>query len=478
MKIFVILLILLVRLVDLVISRGDKITGYSCSTEKDYSISFSCDESPKSVGYVRFTCNKTFIKYFVEEVSLDCSMPTLDTYFSEYFKGYHHMKKLNLSNIDLSSFGKYYYFEQFPELLEINLSHNKLTSIPFDVFEHNWSLRSIDLSFNQISKIAISTHFDRSALTKIDIPHMLLTRNEILNRWPNYVSSLSLDLSHNQFQDFDSSCLPTRFVVLNIAQNSIHMTNLTLSTGIISLHAAGSRIDRISVADNLMNLKHLNVSGCGIQNMDKVIAKLDSNLHTFDASFNFVGELSGDAFSKLESLEYLSLKATNLTNAQFTGFHHHNNLKTLDISFNNLKQINFTSLGHAFDGLKMLYVDGNELSRLDGLLEINFPKLEWIGLSQNNFSCDYLIRVFGTWNRLASALNDIYEVACHPTSKSIEVTLSPEAKVAHHHHTIIICLLLLQCIIFFVCFIIIFRFFYVKRRSNYSTSEQTIMTDV
>lgn len=129
MKIFVIALILLICLIDLVISRGDKINGYNC--KESYSIfdpiEFTCDaKSSETVNYTEFFCQKTNKtlgpRYDIEEVSFDCSIPHLNTYLSTYFKGYRFLYKLNLRNIDLLSLEKENLLG-FERLWEINLLH-------------------------------------------------------------------------------------------------------------------------------------------------------------------------------------------------------------------------------------------------------------------------------------------------------------------------------------------------------------------
>lgn len=65
----------------------------------------------------------------------------------------------------------------------------------------------------------------------------------------------------------------------------------------------------------------------------------------------------------------------------------------LDISYNNLRSINFETFLPYLKHLSELYLDGNGLTVLDGLSNQTFPELRTVGLSRNRFRCPYILKI-------------------------------------------------------------------------------------
>lgn len=497
MKIFVIFLISISSMISLVKSRGDKISSYQCDKTKRYVISVTCDDNYGDSPITKFRCHELdFGLHGIDEISFNCSIPSL----GRYFRRYRDIIVLNLSNITLLGL-KERNFVNLLKILEINLSHNLLSRIPSNVFANNKLLQVANFSFNQISQIE-SLAFVGAAnnLTTIDISHNFLSE---LDR--DAFSSLEnlqfLNASYNKFKIFDFNCIQSKQLNLDISWNFLHLSYLTLTPNIVSLNAAENRVDRINGVGDIV---HLNVSSCGIQNMVDVIANLSSSLQSLDASFNFIGKLNQDTFAKLENLEYLTLKSTNLSNIQFTTFLHQRKVKMLDISYNNLEKINFTVFRHAFDGLESLHVDGNNLSDFDGLSKINFPQLKWLGISKNNFVCDDLSHFLRTWhyiklvNNNPVTANHIDGIDCHAvepktlesaedaTATNFDISSTSTIATASKTHKgnrvhekcqqTIVYLLYFICILYSTHFLAKFvKCFCSKRSSNNSSSEQNIV---
>lgn len=138
MNIFIILVILLTLVIDLVVSRGDKISGYRCGNSIIYrSIELLCDENYNgdTVYYTSFACSQKFSISEVKRIRIDCSMSHVGT----YFQGYGDLKFLNLSNIDLLTLEQNN-FMGLPSLIDMNVSHNKLSGIPSNIFANNYKI--------------------------------------------------------------------------------------------------------------------------------------------------------------------------------------------------------------------------------------------------------------------------------------------------------------------------------------------------
>lgn len=499
-------MVALVPMIDLVKGTDNNISGARCIPPKGYystiEIVFLCDENYKGSSYHFTSCylpshGNTWYKTSIDKISFNssskCSMPHLGT----YFEGFHAVKILSLSNINLSALEQENLFG-LPSMLEINLSHNNLTKIPSNVFANNLKLRVADFSFNKITVIEPYPFVVTKNLTKLDISHNFLTKLDC-NVFLSLQNLQFLNVSENSFSEIDFNCIPSKQnLTINISRNSELLRNLTLISNIISLDTSGSLINQIYNADNMTNIVYLNVSQSKISNINELIRNLSSSLQSFDASFNFIGKLNHSTFDKLENLIHLSLQATNIKNIQFATFHRQRKLKTLDISYNDLNKINFTSFRYAVDGLESLYVDGNNINELDDLSAKNFPKLKWLGISKNNFNCDDLLYFLRLWssiqlkNNNSNTKDHIDGVDCHPTDHkpfdTIEVStvnttivsMFPSIKskinnIQTNQTIIIIYLLSFMCILCFVCFLILVKFIYFKRFVNYSSSEHSVI---
>uniref|UniRef100_A0A182Q5L3 Uncharacterized protein n=1 Tax=Anopheles farauti TaxID=69004 RepID=A0A182Q5L3_9DIPT len=65
----------------------------------------------------------------------------------------------------------------------------------------------------------------------------------------------------------------------------------------------------------------------------------------------------------------------------------------LDLSYNNLDRFDFEILTSSTN-LERIYIDGNRLKSIDyEHLRKTFPSLAWLGVSNNNWNCSYLIKL-------------------------------------------------------------------------------------
>lgn len=458
MKKLVILLISFTSMINFVVGRSGRITSYS---HNDTGTVFSCDENPSSCSFteIYINCNREQLsKADLKRISFDCSFPKLS--LSEHFLNCGNLQTLDLSNVDLETLKKED-FEVFPTITEINLSHNKLTKIPANIFAKNVNLLSLNFSFNQISEIDPLATAGATKLRNIDLSSNSLTKLE-----PMLLGSKSLqflNVSQNVLDEFNWKGSSIEHLNFGVFGNSLVLKYLILPSNLVSLNAAGNQIHRIHIDEDLKQLKYLNVSGCGIQNMNEVIANLDSPLLTLDASHNFIGKLNQSTFIKLKSLKYLHLKATNLSNIQYSTFHHQQNIKTLDISYNDLKTINFTYFWDIFNFLDKLYVDGNDLNDLNGLTKTYFGGLKELGISNNfNFHCDYLSFFLRSWiyvkliGNTPSTAYHVDGIDCNPFSgnqpddTSTEDSKNTTEVIATKDIKILIYLLSFMCAMYFI----------------------------
>lgn len=105
----------------------------------------------------------------------------------------------------------------------------------------------------------------------------------------------------------------------------------------------------------------------------------------------------------------------------------------MDLSWNQLKTIDFDLFLPQYTQLESLYLNENELTELEGLTHTLFPTLKVLGITGNNFNCSYLRKFLrkNTWQKLTfvddywAPLNphetNIYGVNCETVNDDDEI---------------------------------------------------------
>ncbi|XP_055296756.1 uncharacterized protein LOC129565670 [Sitodiplosis mosellana] len=168
----------------------------------------------------------------------------------------------------------------------------------------------------------------------------------------------------------------------------------------ISLHKSENNIVWTFSRESFERLRLLNVSGSEIENISILIEEASIHLETLDLSYQFVGELKASTFQRFINLKHLYLRQTNLTHFEFATFYHQRKLEILDISYNNLKRVDFKLFVRNFKRLASLDLEGNNLKEIDSITSTHFPELSVLVISKNDFSCEYLAKFLLQWNDL------------------------------------------------------------------------------
>lgn len=379
----------------------------------------------------------------VEEMSFfqNCQLHRMP----EIFKYYTNLKQLNVSHTDLQQI-RVQHFEGARSLLTLIASHNELKEILSSVFSNAKELKTVDLSHNQINRIDPFAFDEAQHLTDLNLSHnnlitldnrtfstltnlerldlgynsieiienMLfdnLKRMKILNLDKNRLHRLpcqlfnqlksveSLNLTENSLGEFNTSCVQSeKLFSVFIDQN--RLVNLTLSPNVSEIHAAGNIIKWISIDFHLQNITKMDLAQNHIENIPEVISQLSSSLKALNVSDNSVDKLNVSTLAKFQNLEHLSLQNTNLSNIQFGTFHHQRKLLSFDISKNSMNKINFEVFWRNFEILESLHLNENNLTDVDGLNRMNFPKLKEFDISGNLFKCDYLVKFLKQWEHV------------------------------------------------------------------------------
>lgn len=291
-----------------------------------------------------------------------------------------------------------YAFTGATMMSRLHLSHNELIALDKETFKTLTSLDELWLDNNQIESIDSDLFLNNNVLARLS-----LNNNKIASIDCTVLSHLNylirMDVSVNKLEVFDTNCMSGSHYDLFIHDNQLK--NLTLQR-VTLVHASRNQIERITIGDEVNNLKYLKLANNSLDEITAIFEHL-SSLQTLDLSYNYVGKLNISTFTKLTNLENLHLSHTNLSNINFGTFFHQKELKVLDISYNDLNKINFDVFLPYLKNLESLHLDGNNLTEIEGLTNSLFPQLSVLGISNNNFNCTYLAKLLRTlkWEELA-----------------------------------------------------------------------------
>lgn len=144
----------------------------------------------------------------------------------------------------------------------------------------------------------------------------------------------TLSLSNTQLMDFDLGTFTnTRLTKLDLSFNRLErIENARLNTEEFML---------------LKNLIIFNISGNRIANVHDLLNQMQPTIKWIDLSGNYVGPLNENTFSRLSSLRILNLNNCQISNMiDLTPFKMLGNLNVLNLSYNNLRTVNFSILSN------------------------------------------------------------------------------------------------------------------------------------
>ncbi|XP_002006957.2 chaoptin [Drosophila mojavensis] len=290
---------------------------------------------------------------------LDLSYNRISQLSENAFCGLHNLNKLQLTGNRLTDLHKDI-FKDNEYLESVSFESNLLTFIQPEVFNRMRRIKEVNLSNNKLIRIHPDTFTEAASLESLLLAINSLDAFQLTNK--NIVHQLHLDYNHLTNLTINA----TRFVRANYNNiSSIHMHQaLQLET----LELRGNRLASMANITNLTALLHL------------------------DLSYNPIGSLTVSTFDQLKRLRNLYLRATGVRELQFGMFSKQKFLEILDLSFNNLTNLNLDLFVPYLTNLKQFFVDGNLLTEVQGNRSFAqaFPLLQKLGISRNRFNCSYL----------------------------------------------------------------------------------------
>lgn len=173
-----------------------------------------------------------------------------------------------------------------------------------------------------------------------------------------------------------------RYFDLNMIKNYSRLQRVDISNNQLD------HIENVALLQYFVNLRVFITAGNRLWNVHEIIHFLPSSIEFLDLSESFVGELNAISLLHLTALKTLKLRHTQLTIVHgFNPFEVLNNLMHLDISHNNLSDVNLSTLLKPLTKLNALNVAfcdiHTQFLAMASQLRIIYP-LRMLNISGNN----------------------------------------------------------------------------------------------
>ncbi|VBB28104.1 unnamed protein product [Acanthocheilonema viteae] len=275
-----------------------------------------------------------------------------------------HLRSLNLAfgHIDYISTAA---FNGMDSLEQLALNNNKLTSIQTLTFSSLRNLRQLSLAGNTIN---MTTERSMNDIPTLEILSLARNRLQQLSKatFVNLNNLEQLDLSYNQLRTFDFTFL---------AQSLVNVKHLDLSHNriiTINLHPAKRTLMHLNLAHNQLQsigknmlydfgqLKVLKINHNELIEIQSNAFAMCTWLTELDLSYNHLRILHKGLFTKQNIYDSLVLRNNAIISLDMDTFGA-NNVRKLDLAYNELKKIPQHALSSIQNSLTNLNLRGNRI---------------------------------------------------------------------------------------------------------------------
>ncbi|XP_029991238.1 leucine-rich repeats and immunoglobulin-like domains protein 1 isoform X2 [Sphaeramia orbicularis] len=250
--------------------------------------------------------------------------------------------------------------------VSLNLGHNKLTVIDAEAFANLPNLRELRLDHNELTSIPDLGQ----AASKI--VSLYLHHNKIRTidgrRTRELVSVETLDLSNNDITELRGHCFPA----------GLQIRDLYLSNNKISVLELGA-LDHLGSTLQVLRLSRNRI------NQIPVRAFQLPRLTQLELNRNRIRQVEGLTFQGLSSLEVLKLQRNSISKLTDGAFWDLAKMKVLHLDYNSLTEVNSGSL-YGLTSLQQLFLSNNSIARINPDGWKFCQKLRELNLSYNNLT--------------------------------------------------------------------------------------------
>ncbi|XP_031710643.1 leucine-rich repeats and immunoglobulin-like domains protein 1 [Anarrhichthys ocellatus] len=250
--------------------------------------------------------------------------------------------------------------------VSLNLGHNKLTSINAEAFDSLPNLRELRLDHNELTSIP-DLGQAASKIVSLYLHHNRI--RSIDGRRTRELSSVeTLDLSNNDLTELRGHCFPA----------GLQIKDLYLSNNKISALELGA-LDHLGSTLQLLRLSRNRISQIPVKAFQL------PRLTQLELNRNRIRQVEGLTFQGLSSLEVLKLQRNSITKLTDGAFWDLAKMKVLHLDYNSLSEVNSGSL-YGLTSLQQLFLSNNYIVRIypDGWKFCQ--KLRELNLSYNNLT--------------------------------------------------------------------------------------------
>ncbi|XP_043944209.1 leucine-rich repeats and immunoglobulin-like domains protein 3 [Protopterus annectens] len=297
-------------------------------------------------------------------------------------------------------------------IVQLDLSHNRLSSIEPSTFSHLHSLLEIKLNNNHLERIPSLGPVSRN------ITLMSLASNKISEILPEqlkpYEALETLDLSNNNVMELSSKSFP-HLQLKNLYLNNNRIASMesgcfdNLSGTLQVLKLNKNRISSIPPKMfKLSQLQHLELKRNRIKKVDGLTFQGLSALKSLDMQRNGISKLMDGAFWGLNNMEILQLDYNNLTEVTKGWLYGLLMLQRLHLSQNAINKIS-PDAWEFCQKLRELDLTFNQLARLDESSFMGLGLLDELQIGNNKVSyiADGAFRGLSSLHMLDLKNNDI-----------------------------------------------------------------------
>jgi len=313
--------------------------------------------------------------------------------------GLNELKTLDLSENNIVALPARLFLST-PELQQLKLDNNRLSVISSRLFHPLKKLIVMDLSGNLLKSDCETCLSKKSFQGLNNLIFLDLSMNKISSLQQSMFEDLnnlqSLDISGNEIQVIPSDSFHglNNLYSLKLSRNKISSIELRSLNGLSTLNSLDLENNSISSIPqgafrNCSNLKDLNLYGNDMYRVPEAITSV-SSLNSIDLGGNFIKKVDNISLSKLHNLIGLKLDHNKISFIEKDDFGSLPQLQILNLGGNNIVDIERGSFNQN-KKLQAIRLDANKITDIVGLFS-DLPSLRWLNISDNRIQkFDYFL---------------------------------------------------------------------------------------